>query len=29
MLFLQCLVFDPAAPIALTHSNGCELFVGM
>jgi hypothetical protein len=28
-LFLQFLALDPTAPIGLTHSNGCELFVGL
>jgi hypothetical protein len=27
-LFLEYLVFDPASPTSLTHSNGCELHVG-
>lgn len=27
-LFLQCVLLDPAMPIGLGYSNGCELFVG-
>ncbi|HEX6810526.1 MAG TPA: VCBS repeat-containing protein [Planctomycetota bacterium] len=27
-MFLECLVLDPAGPIGLTHSNGCEKLVG-
>ena len=28
-LFLQCVLLDPAMPIGLGYSNGCELFVGL